>query len=213
MMLEKFYVPVWGKSGQHYIPRNFFSQPLQSLLHRHFPKSISWSESGQGEGRLWSRRDQAVVVPGTDGSWEQGRAPVPGWALPWLPGLPLPQVSAAFSTKGLRRDLRGLCWSHPPNFTMNEWFSPLYPGDTSSFPCAFPLPWSGGIFLFPLEDHEENKGLDFHGWCVRRNPSPRNKCRVPCACSAPLVLQENWVFRGNSNSLVYGIKINPLTLQ
>lgn len=107
MMLEKFYVPVWGESGHHYIPRNFFGQPLQSipqaLPKKHFLNmSLAKERAGFGAGgsRLWWCLAQMAAVSRTELLSQ-------GWALPWLLGLPLPQVSAAFSTKGLRRDLGG----------------------------------------------------------------------------------------------------------
>lgn len=102
-MLEKFYVPVWGESGQHYMPR--FFQPAfeisvpQALSKKHFLKTKPAKErGGVGAGRtksLWCMAQTAAL------SSEQGRTPLAAaLATGWGPGLaalfPCAQVTAAF---------------------------------------------------------------------------------------------------------------------
>lgn len=61
MILEKFYVLVWGESGQHYIPRNFFQPTFeisipQALSKKHFLKmQLAKERAGFGAGgtELW----------------------------------------------------------------------------------------------------------------------------------------------------------------
>lgn len=150
--LVLFHVHVWRESGQYYMPRFFFSQPLKSLFHRHFPKSISYKWG-------WPRRGGALEQegPSSCGAWHRlqlspARAELPfqlpqpqGGALAWLLWFRLPHITLAFLTQrgwraALEGVLRGLCLSDPLDFIMNELLNPLYPGYTSSFTSAFSLP-------------------------------------------------------------------------
>lgn len=129
-----------------------------------FQKACLINEAGQGEGRLWSRRDQVLVVCGTDCSsplWAGQNSPFScpshrvGPCLGSFGSLCSTSL-LLFNTKGLEsspgRGPGSLCLSDPPNFIMKELLNPLYPGETCSFTCAFPLPWSRGILLFPFEE-------------------------------------------------------------
>lgn len=69
---------------------------------------------------------------------------------------------------------------------MNEVLSPLYSGDTSSFTCAFPLPRSGGIFLFPFEESmRRTKGWIFMPNASGEIPTYVTNVDVPFAFSCP----------------------------
>lgn len=59
MMLEKFYVRVWGQSSQHCMPRSFFSQLLESPLQGHFPKSIAQKWNWPRKGGAFERQGQS----------------------------------------------------------------------------------------------------------------------------------------------------------
>lgn len=106
MMLEKFYVRVWGQSSQHCMPRSFFSQLLESPLQGHFPKSIAQKWNWPRKGGAFSGRDKVLVSHGTDCGFHSGQGEdffqMP-WAgdrsLAWLSVFTLPTSHLLFSTK------------------------------------------------------------------------------------------------------------------
>lgn len=137
----------------------------------------------RGSKFLWCVAQIAALSPG------QGRTPLsaaPAWNGSF--GSLCSTSFLLFNTKKMdRRGPGSLCLSDPLNFIMKELLNPLYPSDTSSFICAFPLPWSRGIFPFSLwRKREKNKGLDFHGLNASGEiPTYVTNVDVPFAFSCP----------------------------
>lgn len=181
---------VCGENLVSIICLEIFSASLWNLYSTGtFQKAFLINEPGWGEGNLWSRRDQVLVVHGTACSsllWAGQNSPFscPSHGVgSWLGsfGSLCPMSLLLFNTKGLEsspgRGPGSLCLSDPLNFIRNELLNPLDSGDTGSFTRAFPMLWSGGIFLFPFEEStRRTKGWVFMAWCVRRNPYIRNQC-------------------------------------
>lgn len=154
---------------------DIFSASLWNLYSTgSFQKAFLKNEAGQGEGRLWSRRDQILVVHGTDCSslfWAGQNSPFscPGLG-PCLGSLGslCPTALLLLNTEGLEsspgRGPGGRCLSDPLNLIMNELLS-------------LHLPWWHKFIYLCLPSamvkrdcpsslwgkHEKNEGLDFHG--------------------------------------------------
>lgn len=141
-----------------------------------FQKAFLKNESGQGEGRLWSRRDQVFVVHGTDCSslllaGQNSPFSCPGHGVgPWLGSFAslCPTALLLFNRKGLESSLGrgpGGVFAYQTLLIYHELIiKPSLPWWHKFIYLCLPSTMVRRDFPFSLwGKHEKNKGLDFHG--------------------------------------------------